>query len=389
MREETFSFWMPLAKAGEDADGKRWIEGIASDDGEDLQGEKVVQKGLDVDYFVRRGFFNWDHQDVVAVKGGTGVERLAIGKIGEPTVAQLTPQGLFVKGFLYRGNPLADAAWELARSLEASGASRRLGFSIQGKTLRKDGNRIAKAWIQDVAITPAPVNPRTYLDVCKGLGTTAEELGKALSTGYAKGEDAPAAEGEGGALRPESLEGTPCDRCGNPACTDSDRDHDDKALDEELPGDALEKALEVAFVDALEKGLLGAAVGAARGAVKKFGQRLKNRVTSGKFLADAEPWTDQHGIPRTGPDGWVADPTGEHHGGGPGGTYPVTPSSRNRAGHYGRSALLDPDARPQKALSRDEAVTFIQLEKGYSRTTAELTADLLFEAARLGRQARA
>ena len=45
MREETFSFWMPLAKAGEDADGKRWIEGIASDDGEDLQGEKVVQKG--------------------------------------------------------------------------------------------------------------------------------------------------------------------------------------------------------------------------------------------------------------------------------------------------------------------------------------------------------
>ncbi len=367
MREDAFSFWMPLAKAGEDADGKRWIEGIASDDGEDLQGEKVMQKGLDVEYFVRRGFFNWDHQDVVAVKGAGGVERLAIGKIGEPTIARLTPRGLFVKGFLYRGNPLADAAWELACSLEASGARRKLGFSIQGKTLRKDGNRIVKAWIQDIAVTPAPVNPRTYLDVVKGLGTTAEELGKALSTGHAKGEDGPSTPGDGGALRPESLEGCETDACD---CEDAGE---------------LEKALADAFGDALEKALLGPAVSAARSAVRKLGQRVKNRVTRGRFVSDAEPWTDQHGIPRTGPDGWVADPTGEHRGGGPGGTYPVSPRSKNRAGVYGSSRLNDADAHPVKALTRAEAVRFVQLEKGYSRPTAELAIELLFEAARLGR----
>ena len=375
MREETFSFWMPLAKAGEDADGKRWIEGIASDDGEDLQGEKVVQKGLDVDYFVRRGFFNWDHQDVVAVKGGTGVERLAIGKIGEPTVAQLTPQGLFVKGFLYRGNPLADAAWELACSLEASGARRKLGFSIQGKTLRKDGNRIVKAWIQDVAITPAPVNPRTYLDVVKSLGTTADELGKALSTGHAKGDESPAAPGEGGALRPEALDGSEADECKSCDCDP-----------EEGESAELEKSLEAAFAEVLEKALLGPAVSAARSAVRRFGQRVRNRVTHGRFLSDDESWTDQHGIPRTGRDGWVADPTRAHHGGGPGGTYPVSPRSKNRAGVYGHAALNDPDAHPAKALTRAAAVRFIQLEKGYSRPTAELAVELLFEAARLGRR---
>ena len=384
MREETFQFWMPLSKAGEDASGRRWIEGIASDEGEDLQGERVVQKGLDVEYFVRRGFFNWDHQDVVAVKGSAGEERLAIGKIGEPTAARLTPRGLYVKGFLYRGNPLADAAWELARSLEASGARRKLGFSIQGRTLRRDGNQIEKAWIQDVAITPAPVNPRTYLDVVKSLGTTAEVLGKALSTGHTKGAEV-AQEGDGGALRPESLDGTADAECpdDDAACSDCPASAECSARD------TLAKALELALVEALEKGLLDEAVGAARGAVRKLGQRLRNRVTSGKFLANDEPWTDQHGIARTGPDGWVADPTGEHRGGGPGGTYPVTPRSRNRAARYGRSQLLDPGARPQKALTRADTVRFIQLEKGYSRATAELTADVLFEAARLGGQARA
>ncbi len=387
MREETFRFWMPLRKAGLDADGKRWIEGIASDEGEDLQGEKVVQKGLDLDYFARHGFFNWDHQDVVAVKSAGGAERLAIGKIGEPTVARVTPDGLYVRGFLYHGNPLADAAWELAQSLETSGASRRLGFSIQGKTLRKQGNHIEKAWIQDIAITPAPVNPRTYLDVVKGLGTTGTELARALSSGYAKGDAARPASGKGDALRPESLEGpAKCSHCGDPDC---DHDHEaDKGVAESAPGVELEKALGAAFAGALEKALLGPAIAAARTAVSHFGQRVRNRVTSGRFLADDEPWVDQHGIPRSGPDGWVADPTGEHRGGGPGGTYPVSPRSKNRAGVYGSAALNDPKIRPVKSLTHREAVRLIQLEKGYSRATAEMTADLLFHAARLGARAR-
>jgi len=363
MRLESFHFWIPLAKASVDGEGKRWIEGIASDEGEDLQGEKVIQRGLDVDYFVRRGFFNWDHQEVVAVKSTAGAERLAIGKIGEPTVARLTARGLYVKGFLYKGNPLADAAWELAQSLASSGASRRLGFSIQGRTLRKQGNRIEKAWIQDIAVTPAPVNPRTYLDVAKSLGASGDELALALSTGYAKGEEAAPDDGEGGALRTASLDREPhvackCARCAGGGSERDDRDEDlDKALD------------------------------AALSAVRKLGQRVKNRGTHGRFVADDEHWVDQHGIPRTGPDGWVADPTGEHAGGGPGGSYPVSPRSKNRAGVYGHAALNDPGARPQrKALTRAEAVRFIQLEKGYSRATAQLTADLLFHADRLGRR---
>src|SRR5262245_35743684 len=123
--EETFRFWMPcqrLAKSeGAAGDGKRWLQGIASTDRKDLQGEVIKQNGIDTSYFLNYGYFNYDHK--------AGAEF----KIGEPTECKVTQKGLWVKGFLYNDKRVADDVWEHITAVQKSGGSRRMGFSIEGK----------------------------------------------------------------------------------------------------------------------------------------------------------------------------------------------------------------------------------------------------------------
>jgi len=142
---------------GRDSDSKRWVQGIASTDATDLQGEVVLQKGIDTEYFLSHGFFNYDHRP--------GAEF----KIGEPTECKLTAKGLWVKGFLYEGKKAADDMWEHFTSLSKSGSKRKVGFSIEGRVLRKSGNVIEKCWLQDIAVTPSPVNVTTWAEVAKSL----------------------------------------------------------------------------------------------------------------------------------------------------------------------------------------------------------------------------
>lgn len=154
-----FEFWVPLdiEKSQKTKDGKRWIEGIASTESLDLQNEIVLQSGIDTSYFLKHGYFNNDHKP--------GFEN----KVGQPTECKITKKGLWVKGYLFKNHKVADAIWELANSLDASGSNRKLGFSIQGKVLRRRGKTIVKCWIQDIAITAAPINTNTWLDVVKSL----------------------------------------------------------------------------------------------------------------------------------------------------------------------------------------------------------------------------
>lgn len=159
LKNDRFSFWVPaeVMRKGEDPEGKRWIQGIASTDNLDLQGEIVDQDGIDFSYFLKYGYFNNDHKP--------GFEN----KVGQPTECKVTQKGLWVKGFLLKKHQVADSIWELLTSLKESNSSRKVGFSIQGKVLRRNGNKIAKCWIQDIAITPSPVNPTTWAEVAKSL----------------------------------------------------------------------------------------------------------------------------------------------------------------------------------------------------------------------------
>ena len=182
-----FNFWVPLSKAKDSSDGKiRIIEGIASTPDVDLQNERVNQQGINFDYFLKHGYFNWDHKP--------GAEN----KIGEPWEVKVTPKGLYVKGMIYKGKKAADAIWEHITALKNNPDSkRRVGFSLQGKTVRRNGNSILKCWIQDIAVTTAPINYNTYLDIVKAFGEYTWEppqLEKAATAG-------------GSVLVPEDLSG--------------------------------------------------------------------------------------------------------------------------------------------------------------------------------------
>jgi len=54
----TFSFFIPLVKSEDATDDRRIIQGVASTPHTDLQNEVVVQKGINIDYFVDRGKLN-------------------------------------------------------------------------------------------------------------------------------------------------------------------------------------------------------------------------------------------------------------------------------------------------------------------------------------------
>lgn len=156
-----FDFFVPItiskSQRQDSKDQKRWIEGIASTVHKDLQAESVYQKGIDFSYFIKFGYFNNDHKP--------GFDN----KVGQPTEVKVTNDGLWVKGFLFQNHKIADSIWELSHAIEASGSDRKLGFSIQGKVVKRAGSRIIKCWVQDIAITAAPINTNTWLDVVKSL----------------------------------------------------------------------------------------------------------------------------------------------------------------------------------------------------------------------------
>jgi len=197
-----FHFFVPLEKSSsKDEEGQRLVQGIASTDHNDLQDEKVVQKGIDYAYFLRHGYINNDHKD--------GPEN----KVGEPLEAEIRPDGFWIKAFLYKGKTIADEWWSHIQALERSGSKRRVGFSIQGKVLRRDGRVISKCWLQDVAITASPVNTNTWAEVCKSLSMQQwclEHPDDPMCTLPVVGKDekkALTAGGMGRVVTPQSLEG--------------------------------------------------------------------------------------------------------------------------------------------------------------------------------------
>lgn len=187
-----------FSKAGEGDDkDKMWVGGIVSTSKLDKQEERVLQQGLDFSEFLADGWYNDNHgQKTVDVLGYpteakyvTKGERLPNGQRAETA-------GWWTEGYLLNTDE-GRKVWSLARSL--SKAPRKLGFSIEGKILKRSGpdqKTIARAKVRNVAITHCPVNTDTELHV----------LSKALMAGDAIGNPG-ASPGEGFALRAESVEG--------------------------------------------------------------------------------------------------------------------------------------------------------------------------------------
>lgn len=180
LENDEFALWTPgvveiVEKAGENIDETRPIGGWCSTEDLDRQDEVVVAKGLDFSEFVSFGYFNDNHkQDTSSV-------------LGYPRTAMLKGDRWYTEGNLITGYPPADKVWELAKALSKSRAPRRLGFSIEGKVLQRDGgNRIVRAKVRNVAITNCPVNTACTWDIISKAFSTEDRVEQAAHKALAQ-----------------------------------------------------------------------------------------------------------------------------------------------------------------------------------------------------------
>lgn len=169
--EEKFSFWCPLQKSENVVDPTTGetimrLGGIASTADKDSDGEYLDPNGFDIEPLLKSGMVNWHHQ----AKGQPATI------IGEPSKAEIRKEGLYIETDLYPSSQIARDVWELANTLEKDSKTRRLGYSIEGKVLKRKSNnpsdpdykKVEKAVITGVAITHMPKNPKTFANIIKG-----------------------------------------------------------------------------------------------------------------------------------------------------------------------------------------------------------------------------
>lgn len=145
-----------------DADRLGLIEGFASTDHLDLDGEVVEQDGLD---FSGARHLHLEHPKTHLNVVG---EILSVDR-------RRTPDGLdgsYLKGGLYRKLPMAGRIYDHALGIAKSGGTSPFGFSVEGPPdgLVRRGNRIVKAKVTSVAVTMGPRNQQAvWTPMMKGL----------------------------------------------------------------------------------------------------------------------------------------------------------------------------------------------------------------------------
>lgn len=166
-KKDKFVFWTPceIEKGGEATNEKgdriMKLKGIASTSQRDSDNEILDPEGFDLSFFKSSGLVNWHHQ----------AKDKPLANIGEPEVAKIVPEGLWVECVLWNGSQLANDVYDLAELMEQNSETRRLGFSIEGKVLERnplDENHITKARITGLAVTHIPKNPATLCEILKG-----------------------------------------------------------------------------------------------------------------------------------------------------------------------------------------------------------------------------
>lgn len=217
--EQPFVFWCPIEKASQrvvdptTGEEEMVLGGIASTADKDADGEYLDPKGFDIKPLLTSGLVNWHHQ----AKGQPATI------IGEPRKAEIRKEGLYIETVLYPSSKIAHDVWELAQTLERDSKTRRLGYSIEGKVLKRksddknnpDYNHIDKAVITGVAITHMPKNPKTFANIIKGeIDDEEEEVEKdgtetsQESTSTAQAQESTGLDTDKGrALMPESVDG--------------------------------------------------------------------------------------------------------------------------------------------------------------------------------------
>jgi len=204
--EEAFRVIVPevafFEKADQEEFNSRQIAGVMSSERTDRQDEIVIAKGLDFEDFLKSGHFNDNHSQETSAIVGYPEEVKHHEDLGSVNKALEGAPGWTCRGYVLKGTKRADAIWELAKSL-AGNPKKKLGFSIEGKIIRRSDHRIEKARIRNVAITNCPVNTDATWSVLTKSFLDSDFAIKSLSAGYAT---SPGVQSGGGALRTEDLD---------------------------------------------------------------------------------------------------------------------------------------------------------------------------------------
>jgi hypothetical protein len=159
--QDTFKFVIP-ADLEKGKDGEWKISGLASTQKVDLQGETIIQKGIDLTPIdKKKGVINFDHQ--------RGPEN-TIGLLDGYT---RTEKGLFIEGRLFKNHTKAKAVYEIMSSLGENDRGR-VGLSVEGKILKRSLTNpaiIERCQINAVAVTLSPVNSETFADLVKSMNS--------------------------------------------------------------------------------------------------------------------------------------------------------------------------------------------------------------------------
>lgn len=204
---QDFRVWLDkvaFVEKSEDDYDSRQIFGIMSSERKDRQGETVVSKGLDFQDFLTHGHFNDNHsQDTSAIVGYPQEAKFYsdLSEFQEGSALKGV-RGWTCKGYILKGTKRADGIWELAKALQST-PDRRLGFSIEGKVIRRSDSTIEKAKIRNVAVTNCPVNTDATWEVLEKSMYHSDIAMKSLAAGYGV---SPGAQSGGAALRVESLD---------------------------------------------------------------------------------------------------------------------------------------------------------------------------------------
>ena len=160
---DTFSTFVPfelIEKGAENSESEKLtarIGGIISTESRDQQGEVIDQTGVNWDYFLKHGWFNYEHKQ--------GPENI----LGHPELVYETrangKPATRVEGVLYLHKAKAKEVWETAMAMKKAGVKRQLGFSVEGQVLERNQKQIRRARVLNVAITAHPVNPDARLEV--------------------------------------------------------------------------------------------------------------------------------------------------------------------------------------------------------------------------------
>ena len=190
--KRNFQFFVPVTgimeKAGTGgAPARRFVTGVISTDDLDVQGERVMQSGLDIRYLLDKGVLKYEHD-----------KKSSANIIGFPLKVEKGEHTTQIVGELFApGHAMADSTWNTLTAYDRWNTDhpqnkKSMGWSVEGSYKDRNDGIVKAAQVHNVVVTPNPVNTRTYVALLKSLAAGSEQ-----STGMTGGA----------ALRTECSEG--------------------------------------------------------------------------------------------------------------------------------------------------------------------------------------